>query len=338
LAHSFRIGRPVLALLLACGALFAMAVPVRAEAGPTCTTHRLNVRIADPGPADQTMWGRLCYPGTTRPKKVQLLVHGSMYNHLYWDLPVGNGTYSYVRAAVGAGYATFSVDRIGNGRSSHPPSARLDIPAGAVALHDAIGALRSGALDGNAFSKVTWVGHSNGSFHAWYEISRYHDVDAAVLTGSLHGINPEAGTIIYPAVQDPKFADSGLDPGYVTSRPGTRGFFYDPATSEQAVIDADEANKDVATLTASPAPPDPIDIRVPILLMSGARDRAQCVAVTLYDCSDPESVRAYESQFYRPDVPLTLRMIPETGHNLALSTTAPQSNAVILDWLRTNLK
>ncbi|MFD0689613.1 alpha/beta hydrolase [Actinomadura fibrosa] len=338
MAHSLRIGRPVLALLVTCAALVATAMPVSAAVKPACTTHRLNVRIADPGPADQTMWGQLCYPPGTRPKKVQLLVHGSLYNHVYWDFPVGNGTYSYVRAAVGAGYATFNVDRIGNGDSSHPPSARLDIPAGAVALHDAIGALRSGALDGNAFTKVAWVGHSNGSFHAWYEISRYHDVDAAVLTGSLHGINPVAGTIIYPAAQDPKFAASGLDPGYVTSLPGTRDFFYDPATSEQAVIDTDEATKDVATLTPSPAPPDPIDIGVPILLMSGVRDKAQCVGITLYDCADPASVRAYESQFYRPDVPLTVAMIPATGHDLALSTTAPQSNAIALAWIRSNLK
>lgn len=35
---------------------------------------------------------------------MQLLVHGSTYNHLYWDFPYQNTYYSYVRAATRAGY------------------------------------------------------------------------------------------------------------------------------------------------------------------------------------------------------------------------------------------
>jgi pimeloyl-ACP methyl ester carboxylesterase len=340
MTRSFHIRRLILACALACGTLFALAMPARAAASlaPACSSYKLNVRIADPGPADQTLWGQLCYPGTARPSAVQLLVHGSTYNHLYWNFPVGNGLYSYVKAAALAGYATFNVDRIGDGASSHPPSTQLDLPAGAVALHDVITALRSGALDGHAFSRVAWIGHSLGSFHAWYEIPRYHDVDAAILTGSLHAINPEANTIVYPAVQDPKFADSGLDTGYVTTLPGHRDFFYDPATADPAVIAADEANKDVAALTPSPALPTPMDITVPVLLVSGERDRAQCVAVTSFDCSDPASVRSFESQFYKPETHLTVKMIPGTGHDLALSTTAPAADAVMLSWLASNLR
>ncbi len=111
--------------------------------GLTCSDHTLAVRIADPGPADQAMWGQLCYRGSREPATVQLLVHGATYNHLYWNFPYGNGYYSYVDAATAAGYATFDIDRIGDGNSSHPPSAQLDLTAGAVALHDAVTALRS---------------------------------------------------------------------------------------------------------------------------------------------------------------------------------------------------
>jgi pimeloyl-ACP methyl ester carboxylesterase len=335
--HSSRVKRTLLALALACGTLFAMAPPSHAAVAPSCSTHKLNVRIADPGAADQTLWGQLCYPGNARPTKVQLLVHGITYNHRYWDFPVKNDRYSYVKAAVAAGYATFNVDRIGNGASSHPSSALLNLPAGAVALHDAITALRSGALDGHAFSRVVWVGHSQGSFHAWYELSSYRDVDAAILTGSLHAGNPEGADIIYPALQDPKFADSGLDAGYVTTRPGTRDFFYDPATSEPDVIAADEAGKDVGTLTPGPALPTPMDFTVPVLLVSGQRDKGQCVNVTQYNCTDPASVLAFESQFYRPETGLTVKTIPDTGHDLALSTTAPATDAVMLGWLRSAL-
>ena len=41
-----------------------------------------------------------------------------------------------------------------------PPSADIDLNAGAVALHDAVTALRSGAVDSHAFQHVIMVGHS----------------------------------------------------------------------------------------------------------------------------------------------------------------------------------
>src|SRR5580704_3201861 len=136
-------------------AAVAVAPAVGAHAGglpaPTCAAYTLPVRIADRGPADQTMWGQLCYRGDHEPGTVQLLVHGATYNHLYWNFPYGNGYYSYVDAATDAGYATFDVDQIGAGNSSHPPSSELTLDAGAVAVHDVVTALRSGAVDGHAF-------------------------------------------------------------------------------------------------------------------------------------------------------------------------------------------
>jgi hypothetical protein len=156
----------------------------------TCSARTLPVALTDPGPADQTMWGQLCYRGSAEPTTVQLLVHGVTYNHLYWNFPYGNGYYSYVDAATAAGYATFDIDRIGDGSSSHPPSADIDLNAGAVTLHDAVTALRSGAVDGHAFRHVILVGHSLGSIEAWIEDARYHDVDAIIITGALHAATP----------------------------------------------------------------------------------------------------------------------------------------------------
>lgn len=339
MTYSFRIGRAVLVFALACGFLYGMATPSRADVTRTCTIYTLPVRIADPGPADQTLWGQLCYPGTARPQTVQLLVHGATYNHLYWDFPVGNGYYSYVDAALAAGYATFNVDRIGAGNSSHPPSSQLSAAAYAVSLHDAITALRSGALDGHAFTRVAWIGHSFGSALAWNEISTYHDVDAAILTSALHGTpNPAGIAIFYPAVLDPKFANSGLDQGYVTTVPGGRNFFYDSATADPKVIAADEANKDVAALAFSPAVPTPYDITVPVLLVYGGGDQALCPSATEYDCNNPASVLAFESQFYKPETHLQVKMIPDTGHDLALSTTAPVTDVIMLSWLKSHLR
>ncbi len=54
----------------------------------------------------------------------------------------------------------------------------------------------------------------------------------------------------YPAIKDPKFAGSGLDSGYLTTVPGSRGkLFYHLPDGGPAVIAPDEARKDVFSAT-----------------------------------------------------------------------------------------
>jgi alpha-beta hydrolase superfamily lysophospholipase len=346
------------AAAVAVPAATARAVPAPAASGQAspstlnCSVRVLPVAITDPGPADQSMWGELCYRGSKEPATVQLLVPGATYNHLYWDFPYGNGYYSYVDAATAAGYATFDVDRIGTGNSSHPPSADVTITAGAIALHDAVTALRDGAVDGHAFTRVIEVGHSLGSFETWAEDAAYHDVNAVIVTGALHQWTPDIDTLaaddVYPAADDPKFADSGLDDGYLTTRPGTReALFYDPATASPAVVALDEADKDTSTVaeldgllatTAEPAAQQPSSqVNVPVLIVVGADDNLFCAGVTEYNCASPASVRAYESQFYAAAPSLTVVTIPGTGHDLALSTTAPLTDVAMLAWSLTTV-
>ena len=126
---------------------------------------------------------------------MQLLVHGATHNHLFWNFPYGDGYYSYVDAATAAAYATFDVDRMGDGSGSPPRMLELDLTAGAVALHDAVTALRSGAVDGHAFRRVIMVGHSIGSSEIWIEAARHKDVDTVIVTAALHAISPEIGAI-----------------------------------------------------------------------------------------------------------------------------------------------
>jgi alpha-beta hydrolase superfamily lysophospholipase len=339
------------ALVTAAVAAVALSPAVGAHADGlpelTCSDHTLAVRIADPGPADQTMWGQLCYRGSHEPATVQLLVHGASYDHLYWNFPYGGGYYSYVDAVTAAGYATFAIDRIGDGNSSHPPSAELGLAAGAVALHDAVTALRTGAVDGHPFQHVIMVGHSIGSVEAWIEAASYHDVDAVIVTGALHALNPAlpalAQSDLYPAADDPKFAGSGLDTGYLTTVPGTReALFYDPATADPAVVALDETSKQTGTLgelggllsivSEPPAQQPSNQITVPVLVVVGADDNVFCTGVTAYNCASTASVRSYESQYYQPAAHLKVVVIPRTGHDLALSTTAPLTDAAMIAW------
>jgi alpha-beta hydrolase superfamily lysophospholipase len=347
---SARRGMSVISAIVAVGlAAFALAPSAGADGLPalTCSVHTVPVAITDPGPADQIMWGQLCYRGSREPATVQLLVHGASYNHLYWNFPYGNGYYSYVDAATAAGYATFDIDRIGDGYSSHPPSSELDLTAGAVALHDVVTALRTGAVDGRSFQHVIMVGHSIGSVEAWIEAARYHDVDAVIITGALHALSPNVPALadndLYPAADDPKFADSGLDPGYLTTRPGTReALFYDPATANPAVVALDEADKDTSTIgeldgllsleSEPPGDQPSTQINVPVLVVVGTNDNIFCAGVTGYNCDSAASVESYESQYYSPAAHLKVAVIPDTGHDLALSTTAPITDAVMIGW------
>jgi hypothetical protein len=43
-------------------------------------------------------------------------------------------------------------------------------------------------------------------------------------------------------------------------------------------------------------------------------------------------VQSYESQYYSPAAHLKVAVIPDTGHDLALSTTAPITDAVMIGW------
>lgn len=335
------------ALVLACAAVAAWT-PAGADTRPDlnavhCTEHVVHVRTAETGPADQEIWGRLCRAGTRPPGTVQLLVPGGTYGHVYWDLPYGNGRYSYARAAAAAGYATFDIDRLGIGHSSHPPGAPLDFPAEAVALHDVITALRTGLVDGHAFDHVMWVGHSIGSQLAWDEIPRYGDVDAVILTGALHAVNVEAGAegvaALYPATRDPRFAGAGLDGDYFTTKPGTRErLYYSPRTTDPQVVAVDEANKETMTTgeLRGSAATAAHRIATPILLLDGGDDALFCTGVTAYDCADPGSVLAYESPAY-PQARLKVVIIPGAGHCVALSTAAPLATAAMIGWSRSVL-
>jgi len=89
--------------------------------------------------------------------------------------------------------------------------------------------------------------------YAWIEASMYRDVDAFVLTGMMHSVKPSwldmslAST--YPAFLDSKFASAGLDSGYLTTVPGTRGslFYYTP-NADPSVTALDEDLKDTISL------------------------------------------------------------------------------------------
>jgi pimeloyl-ACP methyl ester carboxylesterase len=294
------------------------------------------------------IYGELCRPRRVAKTgmTVQLLVPGSTYNHSYYDMPVKSSRYSYVSKALGAGYATFNIDRLATGRSTLPPSSLYTLDSGTQAIHQVITKLRAGQIKDRKFTEVVWVGHSLGSSMAWSQAERYpDDIDAFVLTGMSHVVREEeppggggpAEGIPFEirAKDDPKFRGRIYDPGYLTTNAGMRQFFYFTPNADPAVIAADERLKDLSTAADSesadlpPAQSPSRSIEVPVLLVVGDKDQ-YCTAGT---CT-PESMLANERPYYSHKGGLRAIVVHDSGHDVQLHKNATRTNAAILQWVK----
>ena len=173
--------------------------------------------------ANYGIYSKLCLPinskNTTRAQTVQFLTHGDTLDNDYWDIAPG---YSYVDAAAIAGYATFSYDRIGVGKSDHPDP--IQVVQGAIQVeiaHLLIQKLRSGLIGGQAFRRVVGVGHSAGSTITVAVTSKYPaDLDAVILTGSavpsVYSFAAVASFSIVIADKEAPERFVGLPNGYLT--------------------------------------------------------------------------------------------------------------------------
>lgn len=107
-----------------------------------------------------------------------------------------------MRYATAAGYAVLNLDRIGIGRSDHPPAAAITIESNAYVVHQIVQALRGGSLVVPSFGRVrtervALVGHSLGSLISMQEAATYDDVDGVVLTGISHTVTPALGDVSF---------------------------------------------------------------------------------------------------------------------------------------------
>lgn len=328
-------------------------VPVTLEVGTPATPGGPTVPVSVAGP--QEIVAKLCLPRGRRPRAVQVLTHGITYDHRYWNIADpddrAGDRYSWEAAAAKAGYATLSVDRIGNGGSTHPPSLAVTVDSNAAALHQVIQALRAGRIEGPRgkprFDKVVLVGHSYGSITSTFTAHRYGGADALILTGYSHDMRVTAALAVesqhYPAALDPQFAGSNLDPGYITSRPGTRyDLFYAPGTDvDRRIVERDEATKgSVSQFEIANMPIllrallDGID--VPVFFLVGGKDGIFCSQSPTdlaADCSSSRALIANEQRWF-PNAPsLDAAVMPEAGHDLNAFRSSQQSFAAAMSWL-----
>ena len=140
---------------------------------------------------DYSIFSKLCLSVNRRPVAVQtlqFLTHGDTLSSSYWDIAPG---YSQVDAAAEAGYATFSYDKIGVGKSDHPdPLQVVQAQLSVEIAHLLVQSLRQGRLGGQSFAKIVGVGHSAGSSITSAVSGKYPaDFDAVVVSGTSTLVN-----------------------------------------------------------------------------------------------------------------------------------------------------
>jgi pimeloyl-ACP methyl ester carboxylesterase len=321
-------------------ALGAPAAQADDPSSPVCGTRAVPVHI---GLSSMTISGTYCRPSSGAPDTVFVLVPGATYDREYWDFGYQPQTYSFARALTRRGLATFAIDRLGTGQSSKPLSVTLTASLQADATHQVIGRLRGSGLDGHSFSRVLLGGHSLGSGVSLLEAATYRDVDGLLLTGFTHRLNVAKLVEIfaidaYPALLDPMFAGTVLDPGYLTTHPGLRKkAFHDPGVVDPGVIARDEATKSVFSATEA------LDaaalgvilgysqrITAPVLLAVGGQDTVFCVSAS--DCTSAAALRAQELPYYSGSPCLSTLVLPNVGHDLNLHPTAPVAQGRVADW------
>jgi len=310
----------------------------------------VSVPAPSSGVPDAVVSGELCVPAGGRAGTVQLLVPAFTYARAFWDIGVAPERYSFVRRALAVGDATFAVDRLGTGRSTHPPSSSMTLEADAGSLYDVVRALHTDAVGGRAFSRVVYVGQSLGAINAWLIAAQHPGaggVDAFVLISELHlptkpSFAAHAIPDLVPAATQSRFAGLGLDPGYATTVPGVRGdlFYFEP-NADPRVIAADEASKDVGALpefgealAPVPAPDDAPSraISAPTLVVTGTDDGIVCGPPDGFPCTAAD-VRAHEAPYYSPGARLTTLVVGDAGHNITLQKNAPVTDALIQAWI-----
>lgn len=322
----------------ATNATHSAAAPSSAGApARSCQTIKIPVALAPGQPENQRISAEYCTPDGKKPGAIDVFDHGATYNGTYWNMlrPGSPVPGTYVYDTLAAGRAVLDVDNLGSGQSSRPPGATLTINTAAYVFHQVIMWVRHTA----GYRLVDEIGHSLGSATVVVDAGTWpSDPTRIVLTGFLSEITPNIGMFLA------SLRSSSYGLGYMTTGPGMRGrYFYDPATADPAVIADDEAHKDVVAagelLTLPEAlflPVQSETVRAPVQFVVGQGDDLLCAGVHYVNCKDPAAVLAYEHLYFPRAASLSYFGVPDTGHDVALSTTADQSFAVINSWLNSH--
>jgi pimeloyl-ACP methyl ester carboxylesterase len=301
---------------------------------------------------------RYCEPRGSSPRRdaIQLLVHGITYDKDYWFSLGMSGVqsrlYSWVDFATRRGYATLSIDRAGDGNSSHPNPFHTDqIPLHAAVANEIAAQLKRGQIiRGRSFKKVIYVGHSLGSMIGVELAATYPDaVDALMLTG--YALGPSSPLLFKTGLLPAKVAlparFGSLDSGYVvtSSMPGRQMAFYgrngtfDPQVSaldfdtQQTVSIGEMATANMEKVASN--------YTGPVTVITGNQDATFCYVDETSDGSGPggecgrgkTSAPAHVSSLFPAATNFSVTVLDNIGHCINLHYEATVAYEVAHDWM-----
>ncbi|KAJ3006140.1 hypothetical protein HKX48_000284 [Thoreauomyces humboldtii] len=286
-----------------------------------------------------------CKDSSANPETVQILTHGIGFDRSYWDLSFNNFNYSYVNAAINAGFATLSFDRLGTGASQIGTDPLNEIQAylEIQVLRALTTKLRNGTFPGvtHTFSSIVHVGHSFGSIQTYTFAARYpNETQGIVLTG----FSMDGSYVGYFGSGGDFEAAGGDHPaGYLsTANAGAIQYqFLLPPFFDAAILDFLQAGAKPVTigelLTLGASPPTNA-FTGPVLVFTGSGDLPFCGGDCLLtgDASPsiPDKVRLAFTNIQPANFQAYIQ--PSTGHGLTAHFNATAGYQVILEWLQTH--
>ncbi|MCJ1455668.1 hypothetical protein MMC28_006024 [Mycoblastus sanguinarius] len=312
---------------------------------------------------------QLCVPPNgMKNNHLQIASHGVAFDKRYWDAAVNPSEYSYVDAALTAGYSILTYDRLGTGLSDKPDGDTIvQAPLQLEILRGITQMARSGDLlkhavgteNGTvpettsnhsivAFDKIIHVGHSFGSFLTSALLTTYGNLsDAAIITG--YDMNPHfvelrwtsAGLEYAPQNNATLFGDRSA--GYMVG--GTRAaiqtsFFSTQANATTGIGGFEEEVLDYAfsirqTVTgAEIVSSSQLNLGAaesfegPVQIVLGEFDYVVCRG----NCNEAINLDSLKSLYPKAEdiYPFTQ---PGTGHGLTMHRGAQLGYKASLDWL-----
>lgn len=292
------------------------------------------------GPYD--IYTSLCLPkGKPVPATVQFLTHGLGFDHTYWDIAES----SYVDAATAAGYAVFSYDRLGSGRSSKPdPVQVVQAPLHLAIAQELLKQVRGGFFSGYKFSKVVAVGHSYGSVLTEALTAAAPDqIDAAVLTGFSVDFTGIGSFLMALNLNLAKISNvsrfRSAAAGYLLSgsQVGWQTGFFTAPNFDDAVMVSSFANASTISFgelfSRKNVTVAATGFTGPVVIVNGDSDLPYCSGNCTFPTNKGDD--ALKSAFALSKN-ATSFVMPGTGHALNLHHTACEAYAYILDFLKDN--
>ncbi|KAL2807577.1 hypothetical protein BJX63DRAFT_425282 [Aspergillus granulosus] len=271
-----------------------------------------------------TINAQLCVPKYSEKRGIlEIATHGFAFDKKYWDSEVEPEKYSYVDAALDAGYSILTYDRLGVGESSKPDA--YDVVQGPVQLKilKEITLSRDRDVDIPDFNEIVLVGHSLGSPVTIGVLSQYGKlVDASIWPGTRKSHDPH------------KFHDRGS--GYLVqaTESNVQQIFFKKGYFDPNPLNYGEKIKETGTVgdflslgavLANPA----LNYKAPLLFALAEYDFEVCAG----NCTGSYDLDAIRSDMFPSASDVDVHIQGGSGHALTMHRNATRHYQAISAYL-----